>query len=81
MITLWCTGRSIAAAVGIGSLKICSTVERAGLLVSSTPVARNDEPAGKQHLHLLATVLHVANVVDDQSFELVNRFSSLQPEL
>ena len=36
MITEWCTSRSIAAAVVIGSLKIASQPENARLLVSIT---------------------------------------------
>ena len=72
---LWCTSRSIAAAVVMGSLKIFSHFENGRF-------AREDDAASlvtlgqqrEENLHLLAILLHVTDVVDDQRTELRKPF-------
>ena len=72
---LWCTSRSIAAAVVMGSLKIFSHFENGRL-------TREDDAAslvalgqqGEQNLHLLAILLHVTDVVEDQWTEFRETF-------
>src|SRR5512135_3560076 len=66
-MTQWCTSRSIAAAVIIASLKIDSQPENAGWLDPIT-LPRSYRSASRLNStsHLLAALLHVAQVIQDQ---------------
>ncbi len=71
-MTEWWTTRSMAAIVVIGSLKIRSHSENTRLVVITTLLALVAlGQQREQHLHLVAVVLHVADVVQDQAREAI----------
>jgi regulator of sigma D len=68
----WCTSRSMAAAVVIGSLKIWSHWLKTRLeLISRRAALVALGQQREEHFHFLAALLDVADVVEDQHVEAV----------